>query len=103
MNRAVSGTLSVLGSGRPLVGMYVVAARVVQGDVQVLGWCESGDMGRFHVAYDTLEGPADLFVLVVSPTGDLLFTEPVHRCIEGTELRLQVEVPATGISGRETG
>lgn len=94
MNRAVSGTLCVAETGRPLMGLRVVACRLLDGAVQELGWCESGDWGRFRVTYDPLDGPADLFLLVLTADGRLVYTEPVHRAIAGVELHLTVAVPA---------
>ena len=93
MNRAVSGTVSISGSGRPLAGMQVVAVRLIGGEAVLLGVGASGDMGRFRVEYPALEGPADITVLIVSPKGQVLFTEPVHREIAGAELQINVQVP----------
>lgn len=92
MNRAMSGTLAIRETGRPLAGLQVVAARLVDGQVDVLGTAFSGDYGRFRILYEPLPAPADLTLFVFSPTGRLIFTEPVHRCIAGAELRLQVEI-----------
>jgi hypothetical protein len=97
MNRAVSGTLTVQESGRPLPGMQVVAARLVPGGVELLGACISGDMGRFFISYEPLPEPADLFLLVYSPDGRQVYTESMHRCITGAELRLAVQVPRTAL------
>lgn len=94
MNRAVSGTLCVAETGRPLAGLRVVACRLLDGAVQELGWCESGDWGRFRVIYDPLDAPADLFLLVLTAAGGLVYTEPVHRAIGGAELVVTVTVPA---------
>ncbi|HYF94954.1 MAG TPA: hypothetical protein VD969_22290 [Symbiobacteriaceae bacterium] len=96
MNRAVSGTLTVRESGRPLAGLQVVAARLTGGDeveLELLGGAISGDLGRFRVAYEPLDGPSDLLLFVYSPTGRLVYTEPLHRAIAGAELRLHVEIP----------
>lgn len=93
MNRAVSGTLSVLETGRPLVGLQVVAARLLGDEVEVLGTGFSGRLGRFRVQYDPVWEPADLTLFVFTPCGRLVFQEPVHRAIGGAELQLQVEVP----------
>lgn len=98
MNRALSGTLAIQETGRPLVGMQVVAARLVPEGVEPLGTALSRDMGRFRVAYAPLEEPADLLLFVYSPTGRLLYTEPVHRAIYGAELRLRVEIPAASLT-----
>lgn len=93
MNRAVSGTLTVRESGRPLAGLQVVAARLADDDVELLGGTISGDYGRFRVTYPPLAEPADLILFVYTPTGRLVYTEPVHRSISGAELRLHVEIP----------
>jgi hypothetical protein len=94
MNRAVSGTLTVRESGRPLAGLQVVAARLLDGDhVELLGGTISGDLGRFRVTYAPLVEAADLTLFVYTPTGRLIYTEPVHRAIGGAELRLHVEIP----------
>lgn len=93
MNRAVSGTLTEQESGRPIPGLRVVAVRIDGSGMQVLGGTVSGDFGRFRIAYTPLAGPVDLSLLVISPDGRLLFTEPVHRAISGAELRLEVGVP----------
>ncbi|HWI63894.1 MAG TPA: hypothetical protein VNT75_18830 [Symbiobacteriaceae bacterium] len=93
MNRAVSGTLSVRESGKPLAGLQVVAARLAGEEAELLGAAMSGDLGRFRVTYEPLPEPADIMLLVYSPTGRLVYTEPLHRCISGAELRLHVEIP----------
>lgn len=94
MNRAVSGTLTVRESGRPLAGLQVVVARLKDDDeAELLGGVISGDLGRFRVAYEPLPEPADLLLFVYSPTGRLVYTEPLHRAIGGAELRLLVEIP----------
>lgn len=98
MNRAISGTLSVAETGRPLAGMQVVAAREVPGGAELIGASVSGDMGRFRVTYEPLAEPADLFLLIYSPEGRLIYTEPVHRCITGAELRLTVQVPRQALT-----
>ncbi len=95
MNRAISGFVSVSGSGRPLQGVRVVAARVEGGRAEILGESMSGDFGRFRVTYDPVPGPADLTVLIFSPEGRLIFTEPIHRLVCGAELCIRVEVPRT--------
>lgn len=97
MNRAVSGTLSVRESGRPLGGLQVVAARLAADGLEVLGETISGDLGRFRVTYEPLLEPADLQVLIYRTDGRLLFAEPIHRAIAGAELRLQIEVPDTAL------
>lgn len=93
MNRAVSGTLTVRESGRPLAGLQVVAARLLDDDVELLGGTISGDLGRFRVTYAPLAEPADLTLFIYTPEGRLIYTEPVHRAIGGAELRLHVEIP----------
>lgn len=93
MNRAVSGTLTVRESGRPLTGMQVVAARLTRDDVELLSGAISGDLGRFRVTYEPFAEPVDLLLFIYTPTGRLVFTEPVHRSIAGAELRLHVEIP----------
>jgi hypothetical protein len=93
LNRAVSGTLTVRESGRPLTGLQVVAARLLDDDVELLGGTISGDLGRFRVTYAPLADPADLTLFIYTPTGRLIYTEPVHRAIGGAELRLHVEIP----------
>lgn len=93
MNRAVSGTLEVLGTGRPLKGVQVVAARVTPEGAEPLGACVSSDLGRFRVMYDPLPDPADLTLFLFCPAGDLIYTEPIHRHITGAELQLRVQVP----------
>ena len=98
MNRALSGTLAIQETGRPLVGMQIVAARLGPEGAEPLGTALSRDLGRFRVAYDPLDGPADLLLFVYTPTGRLVYTEPVHRAIFGAELRLRVEIPAACFS-----
>lgn len=94
MNRAVSGMLTVRESGRPLAGLQVVAARLTgDEDMEMLGGAISGDLGRFRVTYEPLAEPADLLLFVYTPTGRLVYTEPLHRSIGGAELRLHVEIP----------
>jgi hypothetical protein len=93
MNRAVSGMLAVEESGRPLTGLRVVAARLVAGELELLGVALSGDYGRFRVEYPPLCEPADLVLLVFSEEGKLMFTGPVHRAIDGAELSVQVSIP----------
>lgn len=100
MNRAISGRLLVTGTGRPLPGMQVVVIRLFFGAAEVLGLCTAGDMGRFRVTYPPLDGPADLTLLVYSPEGRHLFTEPIHRSVLGAELRLEVEIPGEAIRYR---
>ncbi|HYG57118.1 MAG TPA: hypothetical protein VD902_03520 [Symbiobacteriaceae bacterium] len=98
MNRALSGTVAIQETGRPLPGLQVVAARLVPGGVEPLGTTLSREMGRFRVTYEPLPEPADLFLYVYSPTGRLIYTEPIHRAICGAELRLRVEIPAALLS-----
>lgn len=93
MNRAVSGTLTVRETGKPLAGLQVVAARLLEADAELLGSAISGDLGRFRVTYEPLLDPADILLLVYTPTGRLVYTEPLHRSICGAELRLHVEIP----------
>lgn len=95
MNRAVSGTLTVQETGRPLPGLRVVAARLMPGGVELLGATISGDYGRFRIAYEPLIGAADLTLLVFAANGQLLYREPVHRAITGAELNLRVAVPTS--------
>lgn len=99
MNRAVSGVLKVHESDRPLGGLLVVAARVTPRGPEVLGYTVSGDYGRFRIDYQRLEGPADIALFVFSPDWHLLYTEPVHRQIEGAELQLQLAIPRRKICG----
>lgn len=98
MNRAISGYVTVSGSGQPLPGMQVVAARLHGEQAEVLGAAVSGDLGRFRVLYAPVDGPADLTVLIFSSEGRLLFTEPLHRQISGAELCIRVEVPRSALS-----
>lgn len=93
MNRAISGFVTVSGSGRPVQGVRVVAARVAAGEAEILGMTVSGDYGRFRVTYEPVPGPVDLTVLIFSPEGRLIFTEPIHRHVCGAELAIRVEVP----------
>ncbi|HEY3364119.1 MAG TPA: hypothetical protein VGK74_03555 [Symbiobacteriaceae bacterium] len=93
MNRAVSGILAEAESGRPISGMRVLVARIAPVGLEFLGAAISGDYGRFRITYVPLAIPADLTLLVCSPAGRLLYTEPVHRSISGAELVIQVEVP----------
>jgi hypothetical protein len=98
MNRAVSGTLAVAETGRPLPGMRVLVARLIAGGHQVLGLSDSEDWGRFKVTYEPLAEPADLVVLIYTPDGALVYTEPAHRAITGAELRLDVAIPAAAVA-----
>lgn len=98
MNRAISGYVTVSGSGRPMAGVQVVAARLQDRQAEVMGTAVSGDLGRFRVTYAPIAGPADLTVFIFSPEGRLLFTEPVHRQISGAELSIRVEVPRTALA-----
>jgi hypothetical protein len=98
MNRAVAGRLVEQETGRPLVGFQVLVAEVEPGGLQPLGVGVSGDLGRFRVNYPLCHGPVDLTLLVFSPAGRHLFTEPIHRAISGAELQLTVEVPRASLA-----
>ncbi len=92
MNRAISGTLAVRETGRPLAGFVVVAVRLAPGGPVVLGISQSGVHGRFRVEYPTLDAPADLTVALFAQNGEWIFTEPVHRRIDGAELQIRLQV-----------
>lgn len=94
MNRAIFGTVTVLGSGRPLAGLQVVAAWVDGEVLSPLGWAISGDFGRFRISYPEFTHPVDLTLLILEPDGGLIHVEPIHRVISGAELGLAVEILA---------
>lgn len=94
MNRAVFGTVTIVGSGRPLVGLQVVAAAVEGEGLSPLACVTSGDFGRFRISYPEFSHPVDLTLLILDPDGGLLYVEPIHRSISGAELGVAVEVPA---------
>jgi len=92
VNRAISGQLVMQATGRPLFGHSVLAGRLLGDRILLLGQGKSGPEGRFRIEYAPLLEPPDLTVLVFDPAGRLLFIEPPHRCIQGAELQLVVEV-----------
>ena len=93
MNRAVFGTVAERESGRPVMGIVIIAAKVISEGLEVLGGAVSGDWGHFRITYSPVAVPVDLTLLLFSDAGRLLFREPVHRGIAGAELSLRVEVP----------
>ena len=99
MNRAVSGVLMVQESDRPLTGLLVVAAQITRRGPEVLGYTVSGDYGRFRINYQRIAGPADITLFIFSPEWHLLYTESVHRQIEGAELQVKVAIPRLRICG----
>jgi hypothetical protein len=98
MNRAFSGKVITAGSDRPLPGLLVAVLRLCHADIQVIGAGLTYDFGRFRVTYPPLGEPADLFLMIFSPDGRHLFTEPVHWQVSGSELQVRVEVPKTALN-----
>lgn len=97
MNRAISGTLVIRESGRPVPGLIVVAVQEQPWGLDSLGAALSGDFGRFRITYPRLCGPADLTLLLFTPSGSLLFTGACHRQVSGAELNVTVEIPGEAV------
>lgn len=101
MNRAISGTVTIQESGRPVPGLIVVAAQVQPWGQDPLGAALSGDFGRFRITYPRLCYPADLTLLLFTPSGRPVFTGARHRQVSGAELRVTVEIPDEAVNAEE--
>lgn len=98
MNRAISGVLTVQESGRPATGLRVVAAKIEDDELELLGDTTSGPGGRFRIDYPLMLAPVDLTIMVFSAGGNLVYREPVHRGISGAELQIRVSIPLNQIA-----